>query len=389
MNYTDDQLSDMSDEELERVYRESLADTNSPDTDIEEEYQESNPVEDDSEEDYDNSDEELEDGSEQPEDADSDHDASDDAEEEVVTEEDTDVNPDEGTEETAKGTTDKEATSQPVHKFKANGKEYEFTEAEIKERFPQVFGQAMDYTRKMQQIKPWRKTIDAIEQAKLTHEDLNLAIDVLKGDKDAIAEIIKRTGVDALDLNVDESNYVAKDYGRDDTTLEIKDVLETISRDPEFEKTHSILEREWDEKSWQSISQDPEKIRLLHIDVKSGMYDKVQPMAEKLKVFDGGKKSDLDYYALAAQNYFANVNQQEQANKQRQLAEFRAKASEAQNNRVNEVKAQDTVRKSTKAASAKRKAAAPTKSGISKPDVVDYLDDSDEAFEEWYKKLDM
>lgn len=375
MNYTDDQLSDMSDEELERVYKDSVVDTNSPDTDIEEE--------------YDNSDEELEDGSEQPEDTDSDHDASDEDDEEVVTEEDTEVNPDEGTEEPAEETTDKGPTSQPVHKFKANGKEYEFTDAEIKERFPQVFGQAMDYTRKMQQIKPWRKTIDALEQAKLTHADLNLAIDVLKGDKEAIAEIIKRTGVDALDLNIDESTYVAKDYGRDDTTLDIKDVLETISKDPEFEKTHSILEREWDEKSWRDISQDPEKIRLLHVDVKSGMYDKIQPRAEKLKVFDGGKKSDLDYYALAAQNYFADVNQQEQLAKQRQLADFRAKATQAQSNRVNEVKAQDTARKSTKAASVKRKAAAPTKNGISKPDAVDYLDDSDEAFEEWYKKLDM
>ena len=67
--------------------------------------------------------------------------------------------------------------------FKANGREYKFTPEEIMAQFPKVFGQAMDYTRKTQAMKPWRKTIDAIEQAKLGHDDINLMIDVMKGNK--------------------------------------------------------------------------------------------------------------------------------------------------------------------------------------------------------------
>lgn len=388
--YTEEQLNNMSDEELEQAYLASKAEEESPDTQIEEELdvEESNLEEGDSDEEIEDSDE-SEDGSEHPEE-DSDHDASEESNEDEPTEEDTEANPDEDAEEATDEGEDKEEEAQPVqtYKFRANGKEYEFSENELKEQFPRVFGQAMDYTKKMQQIKPWRKTIDAIEQAKLNHDDINLAIDVLKGDKDAIAEIIKRTGIDALDLNVDESNYVAKDYGRDDTTLAIKDVLETISRDPEYSKTASILEREWDDASWRSISQDPEKIRLLHIDVKSGMYDKLQPIAEKLKVYDGAKKSDLEYYKDAAQSYFDSVRQQEEAQRLQELAKQEAAAKQEAEKKIAKVKKQERARDVTKKESAKRKAAAPTKTGTSKPSAIDYLDDSDEAFEEWARMVE-
>jgi hypothetical protein len=154
----------------------------------------------------------------------------------------------------------------------------------MEEMFPKIFGQAIDYTKKTQAIKPWRKTIDAIEQAKLNHDDINLAIDVLRGDKNAIAEIIKRNGIDTLDLDTENSKYIPKDYGRDDTTLEIKDVVERISADREYETTHRILSKEWDENSFKELTKTPELIEALHVDVKTGMYAKVQPIAEKYKV---------------------------------------------------------------------------------------------------------
>ena len=50
--------------------------------------------------------------------------------------------------------------------------------------------------------------------------------------------------------------------------------------------------------------------KLLNIDIKSGIYDKVQAIAEKLKIFDRSNmnKSDLDYYIDAAKEY---LNEQE------------------------------------------------------------------------------
>lgn len=376
---TDEQMFNMSDEELERAFLEARAQDNSPETDIEN-------VEYDSEETID---------LEQPE-MDSDNDLVVDDTEDTETEadsEETESTPDEGTavdeEQTEEddAETVPEVTETPVHKFKANGKEYTFTPEEMMAQFPKIFGQAMDYTKKTQALKPWRKTIDAIESANLSHDQINLMIDVFKGDKNAIAEVMRRTGVDALDLDTENNVYTPKDYGRDETALAIKDIVDEISSDKEFSITQQILNKEWDDRSFSELTRDPELIKLLHIDVKSGTYDKVQPIAEKLKVFDRGRKSDLEYYKQAAGEYFREIDEaqrREQAmEEQRQLREAKA-ARQAELERVRTTQAKQEAVKTQAVA---RKAAAPTKSNAGvKKSVTDYLDESDEAYDDWYKR---
>lgn len=377
---TDEQMFNLSDEELERAFLEARAQDNSPETDIE------NVEYDDSEETID---------LEQPE-MDSDNDLVVDDTEDTETEadsEETESTPDEGTEVAEEQTEEDDAetvpevTETPVHKFKANGKEYTFTPEEMMSQFPKIFGQAMDYTKKTQALKPWRKTIDAIESANLSHDQINLMIDVFKGDKNAIAEVMRRTGVDALDLDTENNVYTPKDYGRDDTALAIKDIVDEISSDKEFSITQQILNKEWDDRSFSELTRDPELIKLLHIDVKSGTYDKVQPIAEKLKVFDRGRQSDLEYYKQAASEYFREINEvqrREQAmEEQRQLREAKA-ARQAELERVRTTQAKQEAVKTQAVA---RKAAAPTKSNAgTKKSVTDYLDESDEAYDDWYKR---
>ena len=373
-DYTEDQLWSMSDDELEAAFKEASAQEQSPETAIEEEY----------EEEY----EEVDD-LEQPTDGeDSDDDTSSDDNEEEKFEEDSEIDegePDEeldsDDEQTTEDETESEDEEQPVlRKYRANGKEYEFSDDEIFEKFGQVFGQAMNYTQKMQQIKPWRKTIDAIEQAKLSQDDINLAIDVLKGDKDAIASLLKRTGVDALELDVDNSEYQPKDYGRNETELAIKDIVDEIKGDKEYDTTYDILESKWDSKSRSEFIDNPELIRQLHIDVKSGMFDTIAPIANKLKVYDGGRKSDLDYYKEAAGQYFEKLGQEEARLE-------KVEQTKVEKEKISKVKADTEKREATKSASTKRKAAAPTKKVSGAKKRTDYLDSSDEEFDSWYDKL--
>ena len=376
MATTEDDLWSMSDEQLEAAFREAKAEMNSPVTDIEnndindEDLEQ--PVELDSD---DNGTEivELDDGAEEPADI-----------EEPDGAADVDAEPTEAVEE------DKIDEVQEVqkYKFKANGKEYEMTDEEMKSQFPKIFGQAMDYTKKTQAMKPWRQTIDAIESAKLSHEDVSLMIDVLRGDKNAIAEVIKRTGTDALELDTENSKYTPKSYGRDETALAIKDVIDEISVDKEYDTTHRILSKEWDDKSFQEFTKDPDLIRKLHVDVKTGVYDQVQPIAEKLKVFDRGRKTDLDYYMDAARE----IAQEREAAAQRQYAieaqKAQAEAKAARQAEIERVKATQQAREKTTEKVEQRRAAAPVKAVSGTKKVIDYLDDSDEAFEEWYKKMD-
>lgn len=378
---TEEQMFYMSDDELEAAFREARAQDMSPETDIE--MENISMVED----------EPLD--LEQPIEEDSDNDLVVDevTEEEVVTDSEPEVEvadeePAEVDEQT-ENTEDEELpeiTETPVHKFKANGKEYSFTPEEMMEQFPKIFGQAMDYTKKTQALKPWRKTIDAIESARLGHDDINLMIDVFKGDKNAIAELIKRTGVDTLDLDTENSKYVPKDYGRDDTALAIKDIVDEISADKEYETTHRILSKEWDEKSFSELTKDPELIRLLHVDVKSGMYDKVQPIAEKMKVFDRGRQSDLDYYKAAAQEYFRAEAETERRAKAIEDQRLAREAKLARQAEIERVKATQIKQAAVREQAVVRKAAAPVKSNAgTKKTVTDYLDESEEAYDEWYK----
>ena len=376
-------LYDMSDEELEQAFLAAKAEMGSEETTegLEPAAEESAEVEMIESDNLDNSQESDQDGTEDEVEVDTDTDS-----------EDADSGAD-GTDEVDSEQTDEvdakaEAEVQPAQKYrvKANGKEYEFTEDEVRAQFPKIFGQAMDYTRKMQQIKPWRQTIDAIEQAKLSHDDVSLMIDVLKGDKAAIAAVLKRTGVDTLELDVEDSKYVPKSYGRDERTLAIKDIVDEISQDQEYAVTSRIIDRDWDDGSWQEMSKDPTLIKALHIDVKSGVYNKVQPIAEKMKLYEGGRRSDLDYYKLAAQEYYKELAAQEAYS--RGVQEAKQERAVQQERKVVEVKQKEVQRKTTEQAAAKRKAAAPTKPGPSKPQgVTDYLEDSDEAFEEWYSNL--
>ena len=269
--------------------------------------------------------------------------------------------------------------------FKANGREFKFTQDEMMAQFPKIFGQAMDYTKKTQAMKPWRKTIDAIEQAKLGHEDINLMIDVMKGNKEAIAEVLKRTGVDSLEIDTENSKYTPNDYGRDDKALAIKDIVEEISVDKEYEITHRVLSKEWDEKSFREMTEDPDLIRLLHVDVKTGMFDKVQPIADKIKVLDRGSKTDLEYYRLAS---IELAQQQQEANRAAYEAERQKQEREARLARqveIDRVKKTQERQKEVAVKAVERKAATPTTRKVPTSKVVDYLDNSDEAFEEWYK----
>ena len=380
----DNEINELSDAELEAAFKAAKAEAGVPVT-----------IEDTLVDDVDDNDEvdELE----QP-DVDSDDDTSANKEDEEEVEEDSETeedNLDEGAKadkEQPKATEDKSdevvQPTQEILKVKANGQEYEFTLDEMKSQFGSIFAKAQDYTKKTQALKEYRKTIDIVQNAGLSDNDLNLFADVLKGDKDAIAAVLKRTGVDALDLDVENVNYAPKNYGRNDTELAIKDIVDDISADKEYVITHNILEKQWDSKSREKFIEDPNMIKGLHIDVKSGLYDKLNPIMQKLKIYDGNSKSDLEYYFMAHDQYMGSQREASSKAEKAELARIENQAKETEATKVNTVKAKIAQQVATKEASVKRKAAAPTKkaAGTSK---INYLNDdpSDDEVEEWFKNI--
>ena len=373
---SDNDLNDLSDAELEAAFKSAKAEsgstvtiTNEPDVDYDDEVDELEQPDVDSDDDTsanEEDEEEVEDDSETE---------NEDADESAETE-------NEQTDNTEKQSDEVVQPTQEILKVKANGQDYEFTLDEMKSQFGSIFAKAQDYTKKTQALKEYRKTIDIVQNAGISDNDLNLFADVLKGDKDAIAAVLKRTGVDALDLDTENVNYAPKNYGRNDTELAIKDIVDDISADKEYVITHNILEKQWDSKSREKFIEDPNMIKGLHIDVKSGLYDKLNPIMQKLKIYDGATRSDLDYYFMAHKQF---MDSQRDASSKAEKAELARVENQA---KVSTVKAKMAQQTATKEASVKRKAAAPTKkaAGTSK---INYLNDdpSDDEVDEWFKNI--
>ena len=379
---SDNEINDLSDAELEAAFKSAKAEigstvtiANEPDVDYDDEVDELEQPDVDSDDDTsanEEDEEEVEDDSETE---------NEDADESAETE-------DEQTDNTEKDSDKVVQPTQEILKVKANGQDYEFTLDEMKSQFGSIFAKAQDYTKKTQALKEYRKTIDIVQNAGLSDNDLNLFADVLKGDKDAIAAVLKRTGVDALDLDVENVNYAPKNYGRNDTELAIKDIVDDISADKEYVITHNILEKQWDSKSREKFIEDPNMIKGLHIDVKSGLYDKLNPIMQKLKIYDGATRSDLDYYFMAHKQFIDSQRDASSKAEKAELARVENQAKVAEAEKVSTVKAKMAQQTATKEASVKRKAAAPTKKAVG-TSKINYLNDdpSDDEVEEWFKNI--
>ena len=247
-------------------------------------------------------------------------------------------------------------TPDTLYKIKANGKEFEMTLDELK----QTASKGMDYLKKTTALKPYRTMIAAMEENKVSPEDINLLIDLKKGNKEAIAKLIKENEVDVYDLP-EANDYKPQEYRQSETALEMKEVLSTISKDAEFSRTSEIYDA-FDEQTKAFLNEDPSRIVGLHNDIKTGVFDKVLPLAEKKAMIDGYNAPFLQYYLQAGQEIL-NANNKPIQTEQKQYV--------PPENRANKIAA-----------------GLPSSRGDKKT-VIDYLDEeiSDEDFKEWYSKL--
>lgn len=298
-----------------------------------------------------------------------------------------DAGTEQSTEDTANTPTQELKTE--MYKIRADGQELELTVDELKV----LASKGINYGRKTQELSKYRKAISALKEAEIDDASLNLLIDAYKGDKAAIGKLFDKNGIDPLEYEKPEQEYTPKRYGKSDIELDIQEIVESISKDPEYDRTQRILATEWDERSWDqlvdSVKNPNQRLRDgatfiegLHRDVKNGMYEKIMPIQKKLKLFGGNAKSDFDYY-MEAVGVYQNQQQQQYAYAEQERSKVTAKAD-----KITNVKAQEEQRNKDKVDSKKRKAAAITKASSGKRDIIDYLDDMNDAdFEKEMEKI--
>ena len=93
----------------------------------------------------------------------------------------------------------KDVVEQIFAPFKANGKEIA---PRTVEDVVQLMQMGANYTKKMQSIAPMRKAVESLSNAGIDSEEkLSYLIDLYKGDKEAIKQLLKNNQIDAMDLD--------------------------------------------------------------------------------------------------------------------------------------------------------------------------------------------
>ena len=177
--------------------------------------------------------------------------------------------------------------------FKANGKE--ITPKSV-EDIISLMQMGANYTKKMQLMAPMKKVVQSLDNAKIDEQELNFLIDVSKGDKEAIKQLLIKHKIDPLEIDLDGDNtYSPRNNIASDEDVEFNDTLMDIH--DSLPKIQEILNNTWDDKSKKAILKDPRLMRALHEEVQMGRFDEVQKRLEAEKTFGRYKGvSDVDAY---------------------------------------------------------------------------------------------
>lgn len=252
--------------------------------------------------------------------------------------------------------------------FKANGTEMQI---ESVEDVMSLMKMGANYQKKMAALAPNLKIVKMLEKHNLLDASkLNNLIDLSKNNPAAISKLIKESGIDPLDIDIDEDvAYTPNDYNVSDKEYKLDEALDSIKESKTFKETIDVLSNKWDNESKNAIADDPSMIGIIDSHMQNGVYAEINKLVTKERALGRlGDVSDLAAYRQAAQ-YLASIGVLNDGSPEVQQAPVTSGVS-------SKTKAQDDAKLNSK-----RKAAASTKTS-SKPATTlpDYLKMTDEEF---------
>lgn len=158
--------------------------------------------------------------------------------------------------------------------FKANGKTITPRNAEEVVSLMQM---GANYTRKMQELQPFRKVMLMLQNNNLMDEGkLSYLIDLDKKNPEAIKQLIKDSGLDVLDINPDEAiNYQAGNHKVTDAEAAFATELDDLKSTPEGQATLGAISQTWDTASKEELFNNPGLTQIIHTQRQNGIYDRI------------------------------------------------------------------------------------------------------------------
>ena len=179
---------------------------------------------------------------------------------------------------------------------KASGSKMKVTLNEL----VQGFEKGINYTQKLQGVAGLRKVGNLMDEESLSMDDLNLLVELKKGNAKAASKLMGNANIDSMDIDADEAkDYTPNNYGTEPVSFEMESVRDAINADTEnLPKVENALNT-MPQPFFDEISGVPNSLNALYLDVKSGVYDQVMPEMQKLSTLNNVAPS-VELYKQAA-----------------------------------------------------------------------------------------
>ncbi|MBW2637660.1 MAG: hypothetical protein JRC86_09105 [Deltaproteobacteria bacterium] len=166
-----------------------------------------------------------------------------------------------------------------------------------------------DYTRKMTEMKPSLKVLKTLEHNDFMDLDkINFAIDLMKGNPEAVKKFLKDHKIDPIELDLEDGvDYKPTDHSVSDGQLALDEVLDSIRDTESFPRVANIITKEWDKASQDILMDNPNVIRDINTHMEQGYYDQIaEKTAYERSLGRLTGLSDLDAYKAVGDAMEAN-----------------------------------------------------------------------------------
>lgn len=271
----------------------------------------------------------------------------------------------------------KAAYEQITAPFKANGIEFKIKGPD---EVIKLMQQGANYGKKMAALQPHLRIVRTLDKEGISSvDDLNFLLDLKNKKPDAIAKLVKDSGIDPLSLDSDDNSeeYKPGNYSVTDQEMALENVLDDVQSSPHYGRLMEVIGKEWDSSSKQVLGQNPAVISIIHNQMANGVFELISEEMHRQKALGGlTGLTDLEAYkqigdSIQAAGGFDHIAQKQETTKPPAKKRVPSKS-----------KAEDDKLKQ------RRKAASPTKGSDTskKKNLADFnpLNMSDEEFQKQF-----
>lgn len=188
-------------------------------------------------------------------------------------------------------------------KFTANGREVEgFKDPKDLIRAQQMLH---GYSDKMKVVKENKKFLKPLQERDLLNnpDKFNLAMSLIDGDEDAIKKVLKDKGIDPMELDLEEVNYIPKNTLPSDAQLLIEESVSQAKNLGIEDKFNKALGQDFDDASLKEFVDNGAVRNDLMQHLQDGTYDIVQNEIRNMELLDSTGQLDnmnsIEKYRMA------------------------------------------------------------------------------------------